>query len=361
MVHSKKIPTEIQLIMVQAMTGAAVICVIAYISMWLFFSLWSGITQEFPILFRVNACIFIFEAIAIYYFKAYCNKEPYSNLAQKQQAIAAYVIISGLHVGIIHTYLIYSGTLTIDEQYIIRLISTGFAGIMGSLWGIANLTGLIYAIVIILPHIPASYFLHDPNANFFTLLSCCLWFFLYICSRNIQRNSFLQFISNYRLTQVHADSMEHLSKKDIVTKVNNRFNWLINFESMWKSNLKKHETLCLIGFKINHLSEIIEAHGHKTADAIMANIASLLLQSVNNPDVLGRYSGNQFMLTMPNIEHGDAKLLASNLVHNIEEELFFPNQLCRPICLTTSVACNTQAAIDSAQSMVDSVCKDLLT
>lgn len=357
--RSKKIPAEIQLILIQAMTSAAFICVTAYLSLWIFFSVWSGVAQECPLFFRVNTCIFALEAIATHHFSEYCKNKPYSHLALKQQMLTTCGILSGLHLGVIHAYLIYSGSLTLDEQYIVRIILTGFAGVIGSLWGIANLTGLFYAIAVILPLIPASYFFNDPNANLLTILSGFLWFFLYLSTRSLQRNSFLQFISNYRLTQVHADSMEHLSKKDIITKVTNRYHWLINFESLWKSQKQKNQTLCLIGIQIEHLSDIIEAHGHKTGDMIMTSVASLLQGSVDDPDLIGRYQCDQFMLAVSNIEYSQANQLARSIRKSIQEKLFTAGQFCSPVYLSTSTACNTQRSDDSAQSMVESVSQEL--
>ncbi len=359
MLIHKKVPPEIQLIMVQAMIGAAFVCVFAYISLWGIFCVWSDATHTYPILFRVNACIFIFEVLAIYQFMQYCKKERYKSLLTKQKAVTIYYILSGLHWSIITTYLIYSGMLSIDQQYAMRLISVGFAGIMGSLLGIANLTGLAFTVAIILPHIIASYWFQDPHAHFLTLLSFVFWLFLYTCTRSIQKNCYLQFISNFRLTQVHADSMEHLSKKDIITKLNNRFHWLVNFESLWTTSLHKYEPICLIGIKVNHLAEINEAHGRHAGDALMATVASLLQQAVEEPDCLGRYGGDLFMLTLPNLEYDQACQLADHLVHSIEEKLFIPDQLCAPILLTTSVACCKQEAEHSAASMVASVTQNL--
>lgn len=359
MLIDKKVPPEIQYLLVQAMIGAAFVCVFAYISLWGIFSVWSDVTNSYPTLFRVNACIFIVEALAIYQFKQYCKKERYKNLRAKQTAVRVYYLLSGLHWSIITTYLIYSGTLSIDQQYAMRLISVGLAGIVGSLLGIANLTGLAFTVVIISPHMFASYWFQDPHAHFLTLLSFVFWLFLYTCTRSIQKNYFLQFISNFRLTQVHADSMQHLSKKDFITKLNNRFHWLVDFESLWTTSRHKHEPICLIGIKVNHLAEINDAHGRKTGDSLMAAVASLLQQFVDDPDCLGRYGGDMFMLTIPNMEDGQAHQMADHLVQSIEEKLFMPDQLCAPISLTTSVACCTQEAEHSAASMVASVSQNL--
>lgn len=359
MFHPPKVPAEIQIITIKALTHAALICVLAYFSIWVFFTLWSGIAQAFPNLFKVNICIFLFEAAAIYYFNEFCKKEQYANLTAKYRALTTGGILSGLHLGIVNTYLIYSGDLSIDQQYMIRLIATGFAGIVGSLWGIANLTGVFYAVVIILPHVVASYYFHDQYADLFTVLSCLLWFFLYISTRSIQRNSFLQFISKYRLTQVHADSMEHLSKKDIVTKVTNRFHWLIAFESKWKLSLQNHQPLSLAGIQIDNLLQITEEHGHQTSDAIVASIASLLQESVDNPDCLGRYLGDQFMLALPNKDIQQATTLVTKLAQGVQAKLSTPDELCQPIHLSTHVANNNQTGFDSAQSMAASVSKAL--
>lgn len=360
MFDTKKIPAEIQIITIEALTRAAFICVLAYFSIWIFFTLWFDLAQQFPNLFKVNVSIFILEAATLYYFNEYCKQAPFSNLTIKHHALTIGGILSGLHLGVVYTYLIYSGDLTVEQQYIIRLISTGFAGIVGSLWGIANLTGVFYAIAIIFPHIIASYYFADEHANLLTILSCLLWFFLYLSTRSIQRNSFLQFISKYRLSQVHADSMEHLSKKDIVTKVSNRLHWLIDFEAKWKSTYHRHQPLSLIGFQVDNLQQISVTHGHQTGDAIVASIASLLQGAVANPDCLGRYQGDQFMLALPNIAEKEATTLATRLANIVKETLSTPEDLCQPVQLSTHVACNTQKAFDRSQSMVDAVSNALL-
>ena len=355
MLGARNAPAEIQVITIKALTHAAFICVLAYFSTWLLFTFWFGITQHSPNLFKANVLIFVLEAAALYYFNEYCKKEPFSKLVLKHYSLTIGGILSGLHLGIVYTYLIYLGELTVEQQYVIRLIATGFAGIVGSLWGIANLTGVFYAVAIISPHIIASYYFDDEHANLLTILSCLLWFFLYISTRSIQSNSFLQFISKYRLTQVHADSMEHLSKKDIVTKVSNRLHWLIDFEAKWKHSHHRHQPLSLIGFQVDNLHQISVTHGHQTGDTIVASIASLLQEAVANPDCLGRYQGDQFMLALPNIAEKEASTLAVRLAGIIKDTLDTPKELCQPVQLSTQVACNTKKAFDRSQSMVDAV------
>jgi len=172
----------------------------------------------------------------------------------------------------------------------------------------------------------------------------------------MQKNFFLQFISSYELTQAHADSMALLSKKDIITKLNNRFHWFVDFESRWKNSRAKDKPIGLIGIKVNHLTEINQTHGSATGDALMASVASVLQQIIEDQDYVGRYAGDTFMLTIPNIECEEASKLADDLINTIEQRLFIPEQLCVPVTLSSSVACCTD---ESAASMVSMVSQNL--
>jgi diguanylate cyclase (GGDEF)-like protein len=89
---------------------------------------------------------------------------------------------------------------------------------------------------------------------------------------------------------------------------------------------------------IDHISKINEKFGIKTGDQVIIRTATILTESIRTHDMAGRWSSEEFLLLLPEIEFGDAKALAEKIRSRIENEKLDFNQ--NEIDLTLSISVN---------------------
>jgi diguanylate cyclase (GGDEF)-like protein len=105
--------------------------------------------------------------------------------------------------------------------------------------------------------------------------------------------------------------------------------------------------LALALFDIDHFKKINDELGHLAGDAVLRQLASLVMANVRREDTLARVGGEEFALILPELELGAAYTVAEKLRAIVARTpMRFDEQ---PIALTASFGC---AALALAPPMV---------
>jgi polar amino acid transport system substrate-binding protein len=107
--------------------------------------------------------------------------------------------------------------------------------------------------------------------------------------------------------------LKHLSITDTLTNLHNRrkLDELLN-ES-------KNKKFSLILLDIDHFKEINDIHGHLIGDKVLIEISTLLTNSLNKNDEIGRWGGEEFLIICKNTSENEAFIIANRLRKAIEE------------------------------------------
>jgi diguanylate cyclase (GGDEF)-like protein len=70
---------------------------------------------------------------------------------------------------------------------------------------------------------------------------------------------------------------------------------------------------------IDHFKRINDSYGHTVGDQVLFQLANILQESVRNPDTVGRYGGEEFLVVLPNTHLREAAEQAARLCKRIRE------------------------------------------
>ena len=71
---------------------------------------------------------------------------------------------------------------------------------------------------------------------------------------------------------------------------------------------------------IDHFKEVNDTYGHEAGDLVLRGVASVLRQNIRSSDRVGRYGGEEFMITLPETTVEDGAALADKLRRLVASE-----------------------------------------
>ncbi len=128
-----------------------------------------------------------------------------------------------------------------------------------------------------------------------------LFFFLFLKSeRDIKEK--LSFTSNY----------------DPLTKLLNRRGYEISFKALLQSHKRNPRPFALLFLDIDHFKKINDTYGHNIGDKVLQKLAELLQEGLRGSDIIARWGGEEFVVTLDNTDANNAKNVAEKLRRSIE-------------------------------------------
>lgn len=106
-------------------------------------------------------------------------------------------------------------------------------------------------------------------------------------------------------------------------------------------------------FDIDHFKEVNDTHGHAAGDDILRGIALRVGESIRDFDLLARFGGEEFLVTMPNTPADAAAAVAERLRARIEREAFWIARNHAPVKISVSVGvATTTDPSDTADGLI---------
>lgn len=126
-----------------------------------------------------------------------------------------------------------------------------------------------------------------------------------------------------RIKEIELDAViaqaEEVSHVDALTCLPNRRQVIKQLQNE-VIRAERYKTLLSISMiDIDHFKRINDSYGHTIGDQVLFQLANILQESIRDPDTVGRYGGEEFLVVLPNTRLRDAAEQAARLCKRIRE------------------------------------------
>lgn len=110
--------------------------------------------------------------------------------------------------------------------------------------------------------------------------------------------------------RVQADEVSHT---DALTYLPNRRQVINTLQTEVHRAQRYGTPLSISMIDVDHFKAINDTFGHTVGDQVLRQLATLLRESIREPDMVGRYGGEEFLVVLPNTRLKDAAEQAARL------------------------------------------------
>jgi len=115
-----------------------------------------------------------------------------------------------------------------------------------------------------------------------------------------------------------------------------------------RSSRYKHP-LSVLMMDLDHFKNVNDTHGHQAGSHVLAEVGRIIRETIREPDLAGRYGGEEFIASLPETDKERAMMAANRVREAVEAEAFrpaaVPNQEIR-ITISIGVATHPEDAED---------------
>jgi len=96
--------------------------------------------------------------------------------------------------------------------------------------------------------------------------------------------------------------LDVLATRDELTGVHNRRQFLVLAGREWARCRRYDMSAALLMIDVDHFKRVNDVHGHLAGDLMLREIARAAGDTLRQPDLLGRYGGEEFMVFLPHAD-----------------------------------------------------------
>ena len=148
-----------------------------------------------------------------------------------------------------------------------------------------------------------------------------------------------------------VDELQELSITDPLTRVRNREFLIQTIDTEIKKTKRTSADLSIIMFDIDNFRLTNEKYGTKVGDEILKSLASVISAQCRDYDTVARYSGDEFMILLPQANVDIAVMRAEEIRKAVEQ-----SELCKnkhiPVTVSGGVAVYNPMTMGSVEDLI---------
>lgn len=116
--------------------------------------------------------------------------------------------------------------------------------------------------------------------------------------------------AHVRGTQVQ---LRELATNDSLTRVLNARSFAERLAQELERNRRYNRPMAVLYLDLDNFKAVNDTHGHQTGDAVLRLVADAIRRAVRGADIVGRMSGDEFAVLMPETDGAEADAVAQRL------------------------------------------------
>ena len=151
-----------------------------------------------------------------------------------------------------------------------------------------------------------------------------------------------------------TQELERQANTDTVTGIASRFAIMDRLSRCYLAYQRYHRAFSILMIDVDHFKDINDNHGHQTGDKVLHDLAMCIASNIRQPDSVGRYGGEEFLVILPETPGEQAHELANRIRLAVEAMTLTNN-----ITITCSIGVATISANISDDGLVSRADKAL--
>jgi diguanylate cyclase (GGDEF)-like protein len=150
------------------------------------------------------------------------------------------------------------------------------------------------------------------------------------------------------------EELKEESSRDALTGSYNRRYFELALEKEFGAAGRHEWPLSVVFVDLDRFKQINDTHGHQAGDAMLREVAALLVGNLRDTDIVARYGGDEFVLLLPGIDNSVAENVAKRLVHQARDRSVLGDD-GEKVSITLSLGTATrdaQNAFDTAKDLL---------
>lgn len=113
-----------------------------------------------------------------------------------------------------------------------------------------------------------------------------------------------------------------LAITDGLTGLYNRHYLNAHLDNMVRQSINNNKPLSLMIMDMDHFKQVNDTYGHDTGDAVLKQLAEIIIKTVRSADLAARFGGEEFVVLMPETDKNQAKDAAERIRKIVENTEF---------------------------------------
>ncbi|MCW8883560.1 MAG: GGDEF domain-containing protein [Sedimenticola sp.] len=124
--------------------------------------------------------------------------------------------------------------------------------------------------------------------------------------------------------------LDRLGRIDGLTGLLNRRAWENAMLNEFKRFPRSRQKSTMVMFDIDHFKKVNDTYGHQAGDEVIRIVSGMLLETIREVDIAGRYGGEEFCIVLLGTDNNGGVIFAERLREAVEAtEVFYEDQLIK--------------------------------